>query len=462
MEFRILGPFEVCDGTRVLELGGARQRVLLARLAVAGGRVVALDALIDEVWGAETPAGAKDALQAQVSRARKALVEPARLVAQPPGYRLVLRPDELDAGRFEGLVNRARAAADTGDPAVAADAFAQAEALWRGPALAEFVDHPFAQAEAARLEELRLAATEERVATELALGRHGLLAAELETLVATHPYRERLWGAWMLALYRTGRQADALAAYQRLRRTLGEDLGIEPSPDLARLEEAILLHKTELRWDNRSPESRRPAGDESVDVLAGDSSPRTLALEGHRVTIGKDESNDIAFPEDRTISSLHAALERFPAGWCVYDLGSTNGTYVTGERIWGLRRLRSGDELRVGKTKLVFRGRQGADVGRSATETDTDDAAPALTTPEIEVLRILCRPLLEGDLFTEPTSIDDMAAELGVSGVVVMDYLARLFARFDIDDRSSSPSARLAAEALRRGVVTITDRSRER
>jgi predicted ATPase/DNA-binding SARP family transcriptional activator len=274
LEIRILGPLEATDGTAALEVGGLRQRALLARLAVAANRVVAADALIDDLWGAQPPAGAKGALQAQASRLRKALGDPGRLVARAQGYVLHLDPHELDSARFETLVTAARSAADAGDPVTAVQRWGEAQRCWRGPALAEFADYAFAQAEAARLEELRLCAVEARVQAELELGRHGELIAELEGLVADHPYRERLWGHLMVALYRCGRQAHALAAYRRLRSILGDELGITPGPELVRLEEAVLLQNPELSWGppevriHEWPDldARAPAGSSNLPV----------------------------------------------------------------------------------------------------------------------------------------------------------------------------------------------------
>ncbi|MGH9278083.1 MAG: AfsR/SARP family transcriptional regulator, partial [Acidimicrobiales bacterium] len=179
MEIRILGPLEVSDGGCVLELGGVRQRVLLARLAVSANRVVPVDTLLDELWGSQPPAGARQALQAQASRLRKVLGDPERLVARAPGYVLRLGPDELDAARFEALLAQARAAVADGDRQTAARRFAEADGLWRGPVLAEFADSGFAQAEAARLGELRLGAIEARMDAELDLGRHDQVVAEL-------------------------------------------------------------------------------------------------------------------------------------------------------------------------------------------------------------------------------------------------------------------------------------------
>ena len=252
MDVRILGPLEVTHNARVLEPGGFRQRVLLARLAVVANRVVSIDALLDELWGSQPPGAAKQALQAQVSRLRRALGDPNRVVARGPGYLLQLGSDELDATRFEILLTRAGHAAAGADLEAATENWAEADKAWRGPPLVEFQDYGFARAEAARLEELRLGAIDARIEVELELGRHGKLVAELERLVGEYPYRERLWRHLMLALYRSGRQAEALGVFQRLRGVLGEELGIEPSPELAHMEQAILLHSRELDWEPRA------------------------------------------------------------------------------------------------------------------------------------------------------------------------------------------------------------------
>jgi DNA-binding SARP family transcriptional activator len=248
VELRILGPLEVVEGSRALEIGGARQRLLLARLAVSPNRVVSVEALVDELWAGEPPTGAKEALQAQVSRLRRALGGKDRLVARPPGYVLRLDRDELDASRFEALLSQGRTAAEQGQLGAAVALLREAEECWRGPALGEFTDYPSAQAAGARLDEARVVAAEERMAAELALGHHAQVVGTLEALVTAHPLRERLWGQLMVALYRAGRQAEALRAYQQLRRTLAEELGIEPSAELTRLEDAVLLQKPELDW----------------------------------------------------------------------------------------------------------------------------------------------------------------------------------------------------------------------
>ncbi|MGZ4354361.1 MAG: BTAD domain-containing putative transcriptional regulator, partial [Gaiellaceae bacterium] len=238
VEFRLLGPLEVLrDGERVA-LRAAKQRALLADLLVHGGRVVSVDRLVDDLWQDSPPTGARHALEAQVSRLRAALGEAAAVVARAPGYAIEVDPQSIDTVRFERLLADAREAAAR-DPDRAAARASEALALWRGPALADFTYEPFAQAEIARLEGLRASAVELRIDADLALGRDGLVP-ELEALVAADPVRERLRAQLMLALYREGRQAEALAAYREARTALVEELGIEPGPELRELEAAIL------------------------------------------------------------------------------------------------------------------------------------------------------------------------------------------------------------------------------
>src|SRR5436309_10440671 len=213
MEFRVLGPLEVRDSGRSLPLAGAKQRALLALLLVNANHVVSRDRLIDELWGEQPPGTAVQSLQVYVSRLRK-LLPPETLLTRPPGYLLELEDDELDLRRFERLLAAGRETLATGEAERAAHLLHDALALWRGPALAEFAFEPFAQAEIGRLEDLRLAAVEERIEADLALGRQADLIGELEALVAENPYRERLRGQLMLALYRSGRQAEALEAYR--------------------------------------------------------------------------------------------------------------------------------------------------------------------------------------------------------------------------------------------------------
>ncbi len=245
MEFRILGPLEVWDGGGEVTLGGGKRRALLAVLLLHANEVVPADRLIEELWGADSPEHAADALRVNVSRLRKALPQDV-LTTRSPGYVLRVESDELDLHRFERLVDEGRSLLARRLPADASARLRDALSLWRGPTLADFAYDSFAQAAIARLEEIRLAAVELLIDADLALGRHHELVAELEGLVAEHPLRERLRTSLMTALYRSGRQAEALDAYQAARRALVDELGIEPSPAVQELERGILRHDPAL------------------------------------------------------------------------------------------------------------------------------------------------------------------------------------------------------------------------
>lgn len=254
LDFRILGPLEVVSDGVPLPLPGGKPRLLLAALLVDANHLISSDRLFEVLWGADVRESAQNLLQTYVSHLRDAL-EPQRsrrapsryLLTREPGYVLAVDRERLDAARFERLAGEGRRAlADS--PETAARTLREALALWRGDALADLTFEPFAQATIARLTELRLAANEDRVQADLALGAHAELCGELAQLVAQHPLRERLWGQLMIALYRSDRQADALAAFRALRATLVDQLGIEPSPALVRLNDAILKQSPELEW----------------------------------------------------------------------------------------------------------------------------------------------------------------------------------------------------------------------
>jgi predicted ATPase/DNA-binding SARP family transcriptional activator/tetratricopeptide (TPR) repeat protein len=287
MEFGILGPLEVRDGAGLVRVPGAKERALLADLLVNAGRVVSADRLVEDLWGDDPPGNPANTLQGRVSALRRALgpAGAGLVVTRPPGYLLEAGPEGLDAARFEGLVAEATAL----DPAEAARAtrlLEQALGLWRGPALAEFADQPWAQAEAARLEELRLAATEALVELRLAAGGHAALVGELEALVAAHPTRERPRGQLMVALYRSGRQADALRVYAETRAVLAEELGIDPSPELQRLHQAILVQDPALEAAAPDRDQLRHNLPERLTSLVGrDQELRELAklVELHRL-----------------------------------------------------------------------------------------------------------------------------------------------------------------------------------
>ncbi len=262
MEFAILGPLEVLDQHRRIEVSSAKERLLLAVLVVHANEVVSADRLIEVLWGAEPPATAANTVQTYVSHLRRAL-EPDRaprtqdgvLRTRDPGYSLVVAPEAVDAVRFERFAREGRDALPA-DPERAAETLSRALALWRGEPLVEFRFELFAQAEITRLTELRSVVLEDRAEAELALGRHATLCGELSRAVAEQPLRERLWSQLIRALYRCGRQAEALGAYARLRKQLVEQLGVEPSPELARLHEAVLAQCPDLDW---RPPQRPPA-----------------------------------------------------------------------------------------------------------------------------------------------------------------------------------------------------------
>jgi DNA-binding SARP family transcriptional activator len=249
-EFRVLGPVEAAVDGRVVPLPAAKPRALLALLLLGRNRVVPVHELLADLWSDEPPETATKALQVYVSQLRK-VIGADRVVTRAPGYSLRVEEGELDLERFERLARDGRDRLAAGDAEGASELLGQALALWRGPAFAEFAAEPFARDAGARLDDERLAVLEDRIDAELELGRDGALVPEVEELVARNPYRERLRGQLMLALYRSGRQADALDLYRRTRSTFVDELGIEPGPRLQELERAILRHDPELRPGRR-------------------------------------------------------------------------------------------------------------------------------------------------------------------------------------------------------------------
>jgi predicted ATPase/DNA-binding SARP family transcriptional activator len=256
----VLGPLQVRQGDRRLEIASARQRALVALLALDAGQVVSVDRLIEGLWGDDAPDGAVNALRHHVSRLRKA-IGPS-LVTQGSGYLLRVAQKDVDALHFERLTGEARARLHQEGREEAAATLRTALALWRGSPLEEFLDHQWARQAAARLGELRLAAVEDRFDVDLHLGLHAEVVEEIRAVVAEHRFRERLWGQLMLALYRCGRQAEALAVYAEARRVLAEELGLDPGPELASLERAILAHDPHLAAPPPvQATSRQPAAD---------------------------------------------------------------------------------------------------------------------------------------------------------------------------------------------------------
>ena len=285
MEFKILGPIEVRNGDVALALGGGKQRAVLAHLLVRANSVVPIDTLIDELWGDDPPETARNTLQTYVYRLRKVLGDD-RIQARAGGYALSASAEEVDASRFEADLKEAKASLSS-DPASSVRILADALDLWRGPALADLSQELSLKGEIARLDELRLAATEHYIAAELALGRHSTVVSELEALTVRYPHRERLWAHLMLALYRAGRPAEALDVYQRAREVLGSELGTEPSPELQSLHRQILAHDPELGLAEAAGTAAQPSTPTSELVsgtgFAGYRIERALGLGGMSV-----------------------------------------------------------------------------------------------------------------------------------------------------------------------------------
>jgi DNA-binding SARP family transcriptional activator len=281
VEFRILGSLVVVRGGRALELGGEQQRVLCALFVLNANRPLSADVLADALWGEPTPARAVKRLQVAIARLRRALdrdgpgTGSTLLETVPGGYRLTVAAEQIDAEVFSSRLREGRRELERGAPARAVELLSDALELWRGPPLPEVAYRPFAQAEIRRLEEMRLTALEARIDAELQLGRHAALIGDLEALVLAHPEREGLAGSLMLALYRSGRQADALAAYQRTRGYLATELGLEPAPALQRLQSQILQQAPQLEFAARGAEASAPV----LGPAAGDRVRPTRARE---------------------------------------------------------------------------------------------------------------------------------------------------------------------------------------
>ncbi|HYH88907.1 MAG TPA: BTAD domain-containing putative transcriptional regulator, partial [Solirubrobacteraceae bacterium] len=277
MYFQLLGPLEVSDQERLVAIGGGKRRSLLAVLLLHANEVVSAERLIDELWGERPPATSAKSVQVYVSQLRRELRgEPPNgelLLTRSNGYLLRLGHDDLDVRRFERTLAEGERALAAGEARRASEKLGEALGFWRGPPLADFTYEPFAQREIARLDELRLAALEQRIEAALALGRHAQVVGELEGLVQEHPLREGLRGSLMLALYRCGRQAEALEVYRAGARRLRDDLGLEPGPALRDLEAKVLAHSPELAPPAVRPEAEATAGAQELAGADGVAAP---------------------------------------------------------------------------------------------------------------------------------------------------------------------------------------------
>ena len=363
----MLGPLEVLANGSPLPLGGPRQRALLALLLLHANQVVSSDRLLEELWPEEPPLAGRAALRVRVSQLRKAL-GPDVVTTRAPGYVLAAAPEQLDLHRFERLTSDAGRELEAGRAQQAAALLREALSLWRGEALAELAYETFAQPEIARLEELRLVAFERRIEADLALGRQAELVPELESAVAQHPLRERLRAQLMLALYRSGRQADALEAYQDARRALVDGLGIEPGRALLDLEAAILRQDQSLE---------PPPREEAAPAPAASPEPARVLL-----VVARSASRVDA------LCALGSALASEPRRELIVARLVDPADDLPG----ALRTLREHVAARVGNTvarAVAFTTEAaGDDVGRLAAEqdvdlllvdVDADDAAPELS-----------------------------------------------------------------------------------
>ncbi len=341
LEFRLLGPLEVEVGGRRIPLRGQHQRALLALLLLHANEVVSSDRLIDELFPDSSPERAANALQARVSRLRRLLDRDGDvLVTYPGGYRLDVTLEQVDVTRFERLFAEGREALATGDPATAAATLQEALALWRGPALVDLSRLDFAQDEIRRLDELRLAAVMERIEADLTLGGASELVPELEALVAVNPLQERLRGQLMLALYRAGRQADALEVYQRTHKLLNDELGLEPSRALRQLQRSILEHDPELSLPRSksvvATAAKRPGARRSALIAAAALTTAAMAAAVAFAVHGRASSSPVLVRPD-TLDRIDLRTNRFvqsiPVGWePAAILADDHAVWVSNER----------------------------------------------------------------------------------------------------------------------------------
>jgi DNA-binding SARP family transcriptional activator len=410
MEYRLLGSIEVLDARTSLPLGGAKQRALLGLLLLNANKVVSVDRIVDELWGENPPETSANAVQVYVANLRK-ILQPDRpqggahdvLLTRPPGYMLRVDPEELDSLRFERLADDARRTMAAA-PEAATAKLREALALWHGPALADIVFEGPARGEITRLEESRLSAIEDRIQGDLELGRHAALIGELESLIAAHPVRERLHAQLMLALYRCGRQAEALKAYRDARRMLVEELGIDPCAELQSLEKAILQQDPSLAAPVRaetSPAVGVPAPEVAEAAVTETVPPVEPALPDHAPVA---EPPPVAVPEPKaplqwTPSPQPAApSEPEPVAASVSEVDA-----VGGRPRWRLRLLIAGAAVLVLGSfggAFIFHGKSSgspqAAVPPATTSTSpTPTPGPPFPTAAEQSLMALFPPFVE-------------------------------------------------------------------
>lgn len=363
-DIRVLGPVRVLRGCDEIALGGVKRRSLFALLVSNRNRVVSVASIADALWEDEPPPSVASSIQVAVSGLRSVLTAPAATVGPvietaPPGYRLVVDDTTCDIGRFRAQRAMGKSAHAAGRLDEAADAYRRAVDEWSGAAYEDLREMRFASALAVALEEERLATIEARIDVELAAGKHRDLVGELATLTSEHPLRESLWTAYMTALFRCDRQADALAAYRRLRTTLMDELGLDPSPAARHLEAAILAQDDSLAWNEppraapvSSPLTVREVVDTAPAYLRADDGTST-PIDGSGLQIGRLGDNGLVV-DDPKVSRYHAVIVATTTSFVLTDLHSTNGTRLNGELVAGSRALSDGDEIAIGPARLRF------------------------------------------------------------------------------------------------------------
>ncbi|WP_204042284.1 BTAD domain-containing putative transcriptional regulator [Acrocarpospora phusangensis] len=476
--FRALGPFQAVSADQVLDLGGQRQQAVLARLLVAGGRAIPVSMLIDELWPGAPPTQALSTIQGYVSRLRRAL-EPDRapreeagvLVSAPPGYALRAGVEQVDAWHFENLVKQ-----DSEDLDEVTRRLDTALALWRGPALAEFSELPWAQAESLRLDELRLIAVERRADAAVRLGRAGALIPDLEAHASGYPLREEAWRLLAVALYRAGRQADALGALRRARQVLREELGLDLGPTLQRLEQDILAQAAHLDASPAATVTVRSAADAepgtALRVVVADD--QALVRTGLRVVLDSEPGLELVAEAENGEQAIAAVrLTRPDVVLMDIQMPRLDGlaaarrllaaedppkvimmtTFGTDDNLYSaLRAGVSGFVLKTSPPEQLIAAIRAAVAGDALIDPAVtthliaaftgraDPAAPAgLSDPEIDLVRLVARGFTNRQI----------AVSLAVSEQAVADEVNGLLKRLELLDR-----AQLVVLAYESGLVS--------
>jgi DNA-binding SARP family transcriptional activator len=442
LEFRLLGPLDVlADGSPIL-LGGPKQRATLAILLLHSNHVVSVDRLADDLYAGAPPVTAVTQVQRQISDLRKALGEGTAIETRPPGYLIRVGDGQLDLHRFERLTNAGRQALDRGDVDAAAELLKDALALWRGAPLADLSYEAFVQVPVARLEEIRLATVEARIDAELALGRDAQLIGELEQLTVEHPLREHFRAQLMLALYRAGRQADALDVYRRTRDELVVELGLEPGPGLGELERAILAHDSSLdleagfqRASARSsgPTLVLPRDEERIDELLSIATVLARAPEGELIVVRLLTDN----------SDVSSAAARLGARTACLEVRARSAVFTTDDLPREVGRLETNYDVR-----LVLLDASSDVAGR----TLPDELAAILESSVADVGLLAGAPLdtsRRGGVFVPFSGgeHDWAALELGAGYASASDLPLRLVGTTADPSRRQRDASRLLADA---------------